>query len=189
MNLKKKKSALKRKQRFIKKEFQIRFIVKFCLILLFGGAIAAGLTLFNTNGSLTTTFVNSKLLIQNTSLAILPSVLYTTLITTGLIGLVVVMLTLIVSHKIAGPMFRFEKDIARVTKGDLKSRINIRKGDQLQELATSLNTMIDHLNTELSEISADIDDIAGKAENTDLPPGFSQDLRGLNDKIKSRFRL
>ncbi|MBU0971753.1 MAG: hypothetical protein KKC20_13950 [Proteobacteria bacterium] len=134
---KKKPTAIKRKQRFINPGFQARFIVTFCLILILGGGITIALTLFNTQDTLTSSFTNSKLVIQNTSLAIMPSVIYTTLITTALIGLVVILVTLLVFHKIVGPIFRFEKDIERVTRGDLKSRITIRKGDQFQELAMS----------------------------------------------------
>jgi methyl-accepting chemotaxis protein len=190
MNSRKKRSmAINRKQLFINRGFQTRFIVKFFLILVLGGAISAGLTLFATQDTLTSSFIDSKLVIQNTSLAIMPSVIYTTLITTFLLGLVVIMVTLLVSHKIAGPMYRFEKDIDRVTKGDLKSRINIRKGDQFQELATSLNVMIDHLNTDLAGILSDIEALAERAEKTDLPQEFQQEILALNDKMKFLFSL
>ncbi len=164
---KKKATAIKRRQLYINKEFQFRFIFKFFLILILGGAISIGLTLFNTNDSLTTTYMNSKLVIQNTSLAIMPSVIYTTLITTFVIGLVVIMVTLLVSHKIAGPMYRFEKDIKRIAGGDLKFRIRIRKSDQFQEIALSLNAMIEALSNRVSAIKKDADDFAGENESGD----------------------
>jgi methyl-accepting chemotaxis protein len=190
MNSRKKRSmAINRKQLFINRGFQTRFIVKFFLILVLGGVISTGLTLFTTQDTLTSSFVDSKLVIQNTALAIMPSVIYTTLITTFLLGLVVIMVTLLVSHKIAGPMYRFEKDIDRVTKGDLKSRINIRKGDQFQELATSLNALIDHLNTDLAGILSDIEALAERAEKIDLPQEFQQEILALNDKMKFLFSL
>ncbi len=166
---KKKKTALpasiQRRQLYINKKFQFRFIFKFVLILVLGGVITIGLTLFNTNDSLTTTYMNSKLVIQSTSLAIMPSVIYTTLITTFVIGLVVIMVTLLVSHKIAGPMYRFDSDIKRIADGDLKFRIRIRKGDQFQEVALSLNTMIESLASRVSAIKTNADDLAGENEN------------------------
>jgi len=183
---KKKPTAIKRKKHFINPGFQARFIVKFCLILILGGGITIGLTLFNTQDTLTSSFTNSKLVIQNTSLAIMPSVIYTTLITTALIGLVVIMVTLLVSHKIAGPMFRFEKDIERVTRGDLKSRINIRKGDQFQEMATSLNTMIESLNNRVVDIRDTVHVLAGKKE---LPKTCSEEIAQLDEKINRHFKL
>jgi methyl-accepting chemotaxis protein len=183
---KKKPTAIKRKQVYINKGFQTRFIVKFFLILILSGAISVGLTLFNTQGTLTTSFENSKLVIQNTSLAIMPSVLYTTLITTAVISLLVIMVTLLVSHKIAGPMFRFEKDIDRIATGDLSSRIRTRKGDQFQELATSLNNMINSLNKNLEAVKQEVDLIA---QNKDFPQEVLDEINQLNKKIDSRFKL
>ena len=146
MNPKKNRpSPIKRRQYYIKKDFQTRFIIKFVLILVVGGILSVLLTFMNNQDTLTAVYANSKLSVQNTSLAIMPSVVFTTLITTLALGVVAVVVTLLVSHKIAGPMFRFEKDINRIALGDLKSRIHIRKGDQFQELAVSLNDMIQSL--------------------------------------------
>ncbi|MCG8619447.1 MAG: HAMP domain-containing protein [Desulfobacterales bacterium] len=167
MNPNKKPAPFKRRQVYIKKEFQTRFIAKFFSILILSGVISIGLTLFNTSDSLTTTYMNSKLVIQNTSFAIMPSVIYTTLITTVLVGIVVIGVTLLVSHKIAGPMYRFELDIKRVTEGDLKSRIHIRKGDQFQELANSLNAMIDSLAGRVEAIKKDTEAAADGQATTD----------------------
>ena len=158
MNPKKnKRPSLARRQYFIKKEFQARFIIKFVLILIAGGLVSIGMTFLNNHDTLTTTYTNSKLVIQNTSLAIMPSVVFTTILTTVLLGIVVIALTLLFSHKIAGPMFRFEKDIKRIADGDLKSRINIRKGDQFQELALGLNDMIQSLSDRVGRIKKETD--------------------------------
>ncbi|MFU8768124.1 MAG: hypothetical protein ACNA7H_00155, partial [Desulfotignum sp.] len=62
-----------RRQYFIKKDFQTRFIARFILVLIIGGVISVGLTLLTTRGTLTTSFVDSRLVIQNTPLVILPS--------------------------------------------------------------------------------------------------------------------
>ncbi len=180
------KPHYKRKQYYINKSFQTRFIIYFLLILILGGAISIGLTLFNTQETLTSSFVDSKLMIQSTSLAIMPSIIYTTLITTALVGIISIIVILLVSHKIAGPMYRFEKDIDRVSKGDLKSRITTRQGDQFQGLATSLNTMIDSLNTKLTAIK---DDVETLAPQRDLPEDLHRRIARLKDKIESAFTL
>jgi len=155
---KQKPTAFKRRQYYIKKDFQTRFIAKFVLILVAGGILSVALTFLNNQGSLTAVYANSKLTIQNTSLAIMPSVVFTTLITTLALGLVVIVVTLLVSHKIAGPMFRFEKDINRIAQGDFKSRIRIRKGDQFQEMALALNQMIESIAGRLNDVKETSDD-------------------------------
>jgi methyl-accepting chemotaxis protein len=155
---KKNQAAFKRRQTYIKKDFQTRFIVKFVLILVAGGLLSVGLTFLNTQDSLTAVYANSRLTIQNTSLAIMPSVVFTTLITTLALGVVVIVVTLLVSHKIAGPMFRFEKDINRIAQGDLESRIHIRKGDQFQEMAMALNRMVESIAGRLKTVRDMADD-------------------------------
>jgi methyl-accepting chemotaxis protein len=187
MNPQKKNTPhFKRKQVYINKDFQTRFIIKFVLVLVLGGVISIGLTLFNTQNTLTSSFVNSKLVIQDTSLAIMPSVIYTNIITTTVACLIMAFVAMLVSHKIAGPMFRFEKDIKRITSGDLKNRINVRKGDQFQALAISLNNMIDHLNAELTDIN---NQAAALSEKKDLPESCRKDILRLNEKINSSFIL
>jgi methyl-accepting chemotaxis protein len=175
-----------RRQYFIKKDFQARFIARFILILIIGGVISVGMTLLTTRGTLTTSFVDSRLVIQDTPLVILPSVVLTTVISILVVGIIAAIVMLLVSHKIAGPMFRFEKDIERITGGDLKSHINLRKGDQFQEMVKTLNTMIDSLNSKVSEIRHDV---AEQAENSALPEACRAEFDKLNRKISSRFIL
>lgn len=174
-----KSSGIKRRQYYINKGFQTRFILRFFLILVLGGVATVGLTLVNTQDTLTSTYVDSRLVIQSTSLAIMPSVIFTVLITTGLLCLVAVLVTLLASHKIAGPIYRFEKDIAQVAGGDLRHRIRIRKNDQFQDLAVSLNRMIDGLALRISAVKDEAEALGSQIEAADR----------VRDKIDENFRL
>lgn len=49
------------------------------------------------------------------------------------------------SHKIAGPLYRFVMCTRDVANGNLKIQVNLRKGDELRELETSFNEMTDRL--------------------------------------------
>ncbi len=178
--------GIKRRRVYINKDFQRTFIVKFVLVLVLSGVISVGLTLAVTRGTLTSSFVDSKLMIQNTALAIMPSVIVTTLVTLLIVGIIVVLVTLLVSHKIAGPMYRFEKDIQRVGTGDLQSRIRIRNGDQFQELVISLNQMIDSLNLKVSTIR---DEVAELADRDPPIPSGHVDIVRLQERIDAEFKL
>jgi len=50
-----------------------------------------------------------------------------------------------VSHKIAGPLFRFSRTFEVIGKGELPSTMRIRKGDYLVEEAEVINRMLDGL--------------------------------------------
>lgn len=54
----------------------------------------------------------------------------------------IVLLTVFFSHKVAGPIYRFEKACNSVIEGDYTSEIKLRKGDEMQNLAVLLNEAI-----------------------------------------------
>ena len=57
--------------------------------------------------------------------------------------LLVIVISAIVSHKMAGPVYRFEQTCKSIAKGDFSQRVHLRKGDRLQELQTEFNKMMD----------------------------------------------
>ncbi len=179
----------KRRQYFIDRKFQTGFILKFVGVLVFGALLSVGVTMFATQATLTSSFEGSKLVIEKTSLAILPSVVFTNVITTLIVGAVVVVVTLLVSHKIAGPMFRFEKDLEEISQGNLQKHIQTRNGDQLGEVARKLNAMVIGLNKKVSEIQRQLDRIAKAADDENLPQTFRDDLEECRRKIDSQFKL
>jgi nitrate/nitrite-specific signal transduction histidine kinase len=51
----------------------------------------------------------------------------------------IVLLTIFFSHKVAGPVFRFEKTCHSMIQGAYTNEIHLRKGDEMQNLALLLN--------------------------------------------------
>jgi methyl-accepting chemotaxis protein len=56
------------------------------------------------------------------------------------------------THRLAGPLYRFERHAADLAEGDLSLRIRLRQGDELQELARMINETIEKLDGTLAEI-------------------------------------
>ena len=183
------KKTYKRRQYFIKKEFQFRFILRFCLLILIGGMLSTGLILYFSQGNLTSLFSNSRLVVTDTAMFILPAVLYTNLVTIAIISLSMIAVTLFVSHKIAGPLFRLEKDINVIAEGNLTYTVNLRKGDQLRELSVDINHMTTSLNNKITKIQADVERIMISASNQDTPEWFQQKLQNLHERIGQNFKL
>jgi methyl-accepting chemotaxis protein len=52
------------------------------------------------------------------------------------------MISLYVSHRFAGPIYRFEKSAQIVASGDLTHRVSLRTGDELLELQEEFNGMV-----------------------------------------------
>jgi methyl-accepting chemotaxis protein len=52
------------------------------------------------------------------------------------------LISLYVSHRFAGPIYRFEKSAQAVGSGDLTHRVSLRTGDELMELQEEFNGMV-----------------------------------------------
>lgn len=59
-----------------------------------------------------------------------------------LVILQIVLLTVFFSHKVAGPVYRFEKICHGMIEGKYNDEIHLRKGDEMQNLAVLLNEVI-----------------------------------------------
>lgn len=55
-------------------------------------------------------------------------------------------LSIFVTHKMAGPLFRIITDLRSIESGDYSIRITLRKGDELIELAEQINSISDKFN-------------------------------------------
>ena len=54
-------------------------------------------------------------------------------------------LSIYLTHRLAGPLFRLEQTARELIRGNLALRIRLRKGDELHELAGLLNEVLDKL--------------------------------------------
>lgn len=66
-----------------------------------------------------------------------------------------VLLTIFYSHKLAGPIYRFEKVCQSIIAGNYTEVIRLRKGDEMQNLAVLMNQMIAATNHRLNVLQGD----------------------------------
>jgi|SRR3990172_1922034 len=64
-----------------------------------------------------------------------------------------------VSHRIAGPLYRFRTIFKAIAEGDLSVRATLRKGDYLGKESDTLNEMIASLRTKVQTIHAHSQDV------------------------------
>lgn len=60
--------------------------------------------------------------------------------------------TIFISHKVAGPLYRFSKVLDAVEKGDYRARVTLRKGDQGHPVAREFNEAFEKTDLLLSSI-------------------------------------
>jgi len=79
--------------------------------------------------------------------------------------------TVFFPYAIAGPLYRIEKELVDIGNGDLKKKIKIRKGDEVGDLANSMNTMVEGLRTKIKkmgDISGHIDELVAQASGENI---------------------
>jgi len=59
---------------------------------------------------------------------------------------------ILLSHKVAGPLYRFERSARAIKEGNLRASFRIRKGDELQDTARALDEMAKSLRHDIEKI-------------------------------------
>jgi len=68
------------------------------------------------------------------------------------------------THKIAGPAYRLKKRLRELTAWNLDSRVTLRKGDDLQELADCVNLLSDELRDFAAALKGNYDTLSNNIE-------------------------
>lgn len=128
-----------RKEYFIDRSFQARFIMKFCVLVVCASCLIGFLLLFFSRQSTTVAIEHTQVVVKRTIDFFLPIIGWVTLSVALVAAGAVLLLTLYVSHKIAGPLYRIKRELGFVLQGDLTRNFKIREKDQLQLLSDSLH--------------------------------------------------
>ncbi|MDO8536069.1 MAG: hypothetical protein Q7S30_03555 [Candidatus Omnitrophota bacterium] len=177
----------RRRNYFINKRFQANFIVKFCILVIMGTAISGGVVYWMSRSTVTSTFENSRLVIKSTADFILPSVLLSSAFVVISIGIAAIAITLFTSHRIAGPLYRIQKDLEELSKGNLNVSFNLRKGDEIKVLADTLNDTAELFRRNILNAAKAISeiDVALKANNVETAKIKLKDLSDIIGKFKT----
>lgn len=86
--------------------------------------------------------------------------------------------SIFVSHRIAGPLYRFRNIFGAVAGGDLSVRASLRKSDYLEKESDSLNEMIASLRTKIEGIQKHSNEMQGvlPALKTSIESGSLEDI-------------
>jgi methyl-accepting chemotaxis protein len=67
--------------------------------------------------------------------------------------------SIVLSHKIAGPIYRFERTLQEVGQGNLSLRIHLRKHDELQELGAEFNRALAFLDGQMQKANQAVEEV------------------------------
>ncbi|MBW2073106.1 MAG: HAMP domain-containing protein [Deltaproteobacteria bacterium] len=138
--------------------------------------------------TMTATYRYHHLSLQETAQAILPAMIITNLVV--LVGLLAatIAVTLYVSHKIAGPLYRLARVIDTIGGGDLTVQMKLRQRDQLKDLAASINQMTANLNERLCRLQTEVLHLHEKVGQKDVSQDeVREEVAKLKETIDGLF--
>jgi hypothetical protein len=74
---------------------------------------------------------------------------------------------LVLTHRLAGPIYRFETYLRGIVSGEQNGRCKIRDGDELQEFCELLNDAISKLRTEAREAREELATLRGESPSSE----------------------
>ncbi|MHB8766019.1 MAG: hypothetical protein ACYDA8_17015 [Deferrisomatales bacterium] len=134
-------SSWRRRNYFIKRDLQGR-----CLFAAFAFAVTvlvafAALLALSQTRQYTVSYQDFQLRVAPAPEALLQQVVAGQWAYILLAGLGVAAAALFLSHRVAGPLYRFERSLEQLIAGDLKSRLVLRDRDEGKEVAELLNRL------------------------------------------------
>ena len=125
-----------RKKYIVKKGFQLRFMIVIILSMVLI-AIVTGLSIYS---AVMQTLVNE---FHGENLAMIQhAITYKLFIRSLLLIFAIAVLSVFISHRVAGPVYKFERIIGDLAQGKHVKEFNLRKRDEFYELALAINNLI-----------------------------------------------
>lgn len=154
----------KRSRIFIKKAFQLRFVLGVFVVILLSGLCSALLIYWFISDDLHAQMFSAHVNLEHTHDRLGLAIMIGNSIAIVAAGIVSMITVLYATHKIVGPIYRFEALCEQVGNGDFDAVALLREKDHFQELAQSFTDMTAKLREQrerrlqlLSEIKRQID--------------------------------
>jgi signal peptidase II len=125
-----------RKRYIIKKGFQLRFMI----IVIVSMLLIALVTSLSIYSAVMQTLVAQ---FHGENLALIKhAITYKLFIRSLLLIFAIAIMSVFISHRIAGPVYKFERIIRELARGKKVEEFKLRKRDEFYELATAINDLI-----------------------------------------------
>jgi len=148
------KKSNARREYYIYREIQFKYI-RLTLLLMLLVCVIMGYTVRETSLGVLTKTLSKVYPVED--IKEVYGILNSTLILRLLLMIpVVIVATMYVSHRIAGPVYRLEKELIQIGEGDLSRRLVLRKNDDLKKMANEMNNVMDRLDNHFSLIKSHI---------------------------------
>ena len=154
------KPSYARQRYFINRKFQLEFSLRFLLIIAAASIAVMLLFFYNSRGTMTVGYTGSEVKLLQTGAYFLPSLIVSTAVIVIFSCLAGAIALILLSHRFAGPLFRFQATLDELSAGNLTRRFNLRHKDQFKDLADRINALSAVLDGKMGDIKSRVDEIS-----------------------------
>ena len=142
----------RRRNYFINREYQGRTIFHYFLLILAGSILFSLVFSLVSSNTISIVYENYHLKLGTTPGILLDKIFSAQWFFIVVCGAAVVLITLFLTHRVAGPFYRFEKSLDAMIEKDISLNIHLRKKDEGKGVAERLNRFNQMLSDHLSAV-------------------------------------
>lgn len=174
----------KRRNIFIKKDFQGKLILGYFLLVTGGCLLFVFLLGIFSADTMSISYNNHDLQFSQTPILLLKKTLAANGVFIVVGGAILVFAAMLITHRIAGPLFRLEKALDNMLKGRLDDTIYLRTNDEGKDIAKKINDFNANLSLALKDLQTNAEAITILLEQAhlktkDLSPEQQEELQSL----------
>ena len=173
---------------FIKKDLQGKMILAIFVSVLGGCLIFILLFGLFSADTMTISYSNNSLQMGQTPIMLLKKAIAANWVFLVIGGSILMLLAMIGTHRIAGPLFRFEKALDNMEKGNLNDIIHLRSKDEGKDLARKINDFNKLLSTKINDInkcSTAVNDLLNQLQAHDMAQLDPEELSSVCQAIQN----
>lgn len=183
-------SVQKRKIKLINRDFQYRLMAKFIFIYGAMVIIFGALLYVFFDSEISANLFSAHVSYRSVSQMLMPIFITLTVLNMIITGVMIVLVVLRSSHKIAGPLFRFNEALKAIADRNLKPITSIRDDDQLKDISTTLGRVTDTLGEDISQLKRKISQLSElcTASGRDMPEPVKtkmEEIKSITDKYSN----
>lgn len=175
----------KRRNYFIKKGFQARFVARFLAVSFVGGMLAVASFNHLAYEKMDALLFSMKIPPVNTGNVFFREAVYANGLTFVLIVFVYLLTAKGIHAKMARSLHRIRADIHGLIRGDLGTRIRLREDEEFRDLADDLNLMAGELQRRFSEIKERFERVDESLKELGSKPEGEEKI--LRERIMTRI--
>ena len=185
-------NGYKRKNYFIKKNFQGKLILGYFLFMMVGCLVFILALSYLAADSMTVVYSNNNLQIGQTPLMLFKQLLAAYWIFIVIGAALVVIIATRITHRVAGPMFNLERSLDFMIDGKLDNVIYLRNKDEGKELAAKINQFNAELSSQIGIVqkrSTNIHELLSNYAVLNPESRSLEDLESIHASIKKQNQI